>query len=47
MSNTQHQTDDKYARHSFTFRGMKTWQLWGISAASAAVVAALLIYAWA
>ena len=47
MSDRQHQADDQYARKSFTFRGMKKWQLWSITVAGAAVVIALLVYGWA
>jgi hypothetical protein len=47
MSDRHNQTGDEYARQSFTFRGMKTWQLWGITAVSAVVIIALLVYALA
>lgn len=36
--------DDEYARGSFTFRQMKGWQLWGITAA--VVVILIAIFAW-
>jgi len=39
------ETDDTYAKESFTFRGMQTWQLWSITIVAIAVVAGLLIYA--
>lgn len=39
-------TDDreKYARESFSFRRMKGWQLWGITAAAVVVMVVLLSY---
>jgi hypothetical protein len=47
MSEIHSQTnDDTYARQSFTFRRMKRWQLWSITVAGAAIVIALLLYAW-
>lgn len=33
--------DDSYARESFTFRRMKTWQIWTLSA----IVAVLVVVA--
>jgi hypothetical protein len=44
MTDKQHQPDDRYARQSFSFRGMKAWQVWGVTAVSAAIVVALLVY---
>lgn len=36
--------NDDFARDSFTFRRMKTWQLWGITIAAVVLVVAMLIY---
>lgn len=47
MSDDQRRADSEYARQSFTFRRMRTWQVWSITAAGAAVIIALLVYAWA
>ena len=46
MSDRPDQAEDRYAKEFFTFRGMTKWQLWWITVASAAIVVALLIYAW-
>jgi hypothetical protein len=35
---------EKYARESFSFRRMKGWQLWGITAAAVVVVVVVLSY---
>jgi hypothetical protein len=41
----EHQKDDKYARESFTFRRMKPWQIWSMSAiVLVLVVVALLLW---
>jgi hypothetical protein len=39
--------DDKYARESFTFRRMKSWQLWGVSSFAAVVLVVVLAYSFA
>lgn len=50
MSEQQHHADeprhadDRYARESFSMRGMKRWQVWAITAVSALIVIGLLIY---
>lgn len=38
------QPDDKYARESFSFRRMKGWQLWGITAFAVAAVVVVISY---
>jgi hypothetical protein len=41
----EHQKDDKFARESFTFRRMKPWQIWSMSAiVLVLVVVALLLW---
>ena len=45
MMNQIKQNDDKFARESFTMRGMAKWQLWGITIVTACVVVAVLVYA--
>lgn len=37
--------EDRFARDSFSMRGMTRWQLWGITAAAVIVVLLLLAYA--
>ena len=44
MENKQ-EADDTYAKESFTFRGMKRWQLWSITIVSIVIVVGLLSYA--
>ncbi len=43
MADPMLQPDDKYARESFTWRRMKPWQLWGITAAVVILVVWALI----
>lgn len=31
-------TDDRYARESFTMRGMRPWQIWALAIVAGAVV---------
>lgn len=38
------QSDDRYARDSFTFRQMKPWQLWLISLAAVLIILAMLVW---
>lgn len=38
------QSDDQFARQSFSFRRMTPWQLWSISIAAAIVVIGLVAY---
>lgn len=38
------QSDDQFARQSFSFRRMTSWQLWSLSIASVIVVIGLVAY---
>ncbi|GAB4356029.1 MAG: hypothetical protein Kow00114_06690 [Kiloniellaceae bacterium] len=35
---------EKYARESFSFRRMKGWQLWGVTAVAVVVLAVAISY---
>lgn len=37
-------TDDRYARESFTMRGMRRWQIWTLAIVAVAVVVAGWLY---
>lgn len=45
MAHRQQTPEDPYARDSFSFRGMKKWQLWAITIVAVAVVIAVILYA--
>ncbi len=35
---------DKFARESFSMRGMQRWQVWSVSLVTIAIVIALVVY---